>query len=106
MQQIESVPFSDIRAADDARGGHFFERGAMRFFGSRAPKSGYRGLDGRVYFVTSEQFDEFSPRLYTVRAQKPDGSIDTIGKFQGYETARSASAAARRLSRAQEAVGK
>ena len=85
-----------IRAENARIGHHFFSRDTLRFFDSRIPRA---TVDGSRYFVTSERFDYSSPRLYTVRYANTDGSIDTIGKFQGYSTRAAAVAAARRLIR-------
>ena len=61
--------------------GHFFDKGAMRFFNSRLTNIIYCSLVG-VYFVTSEAFDYNSPRLFTVRRLDLEtGKIDTIGEF-------------------------
>ncbi|MDO8690676.1 MAG: hypothetical protein Q7R39_11820, partial [Dehalococcoidia bacterium] len=53
---------------------------------SRAPVTAVQSED-KAYFVTSEQFDDRSPRLYTVRVcNLSTGDIDTVGKFQGHAT--------------------
>lgn len=85
-----------IREANEALGHHFFEPAAMRFFRSRIEGGPY-GYTG--YFVTSEQFDSDSPRLYTIRHANEDGSIATVGEFQAYATRAAAVAEARYLAR-------
>ncbi|MBW3127279.1 hypothetical protein [Hymenobacter profundi] len=86
-----------IKAAHQNHGGHFFSAGALRFFRSRISEKVYQGPGG-IYFVTSEQFDERSPRLYTVRCFQPQSrGIDTIGLFQQHTTGRRAHAEAARL---------
>lgn len=72
---------SEIKAHNKQIGNHFFDRSTMAFFNSRILTRVFRG----IYFVTSEQFDENSPRLYTIRACL-NGSIETVGKFQGFKT--------------------
>jgi len=76
--------------------GHWFDPGTMRFFSSRVGQTGWEGPGG-TYFVSSEQFDSTSPRLYTVRRQKSGGDIDTVGEFQGYTSRAAADARARHL---------
>lgn len=89
-----------IKQANRARGHHFFERGTMRFFRSRiAP-----GIIGGCYFITSEQFDATSARLYTVRRANEDGSIDTVSEFQEFGTLAAARKAARLLADADYAA--
>lgn len=86
-----------IKAAHQNHGGHFFSAGALRFFRSRISEKVHQGPGG-IYFVTSEQFDECSPRLYTVRHFQPIScGIDTVGQFQQHATGRPAHAEAARL---------
>lgn len=82
MKQYQTI--SELRANAN---GHFFDRSSMRFFNSRILPKVYRG----VYFITSEKHRETDPRLFTVRMSL-NGSIETIGKFQVFDTAREASA--------------
>lgn len=83
---------AEIRAACAEAGCHFFERDTMRFFRSRVESKHavqtYRD-DGEAYrFITSEQFDDNSPRLFSVREVKltPKHEHRTIGEFQAYST--------------------
>lgn len=80
-----------VRQANKDAGHHFFERSTMRFFSSKIA-SGKYVLPGQ-HFVTSEQFDSASPRLYTLRHVLEDGRIETVGEFQQYPTLRAAKAA-------------
>ena len=84
---------SEVRAANHAAGQHWFSPETMRFFRSRIGKTLYGGR----YFVSSEQYDYDAPRLYTVREVLPDGSINTVGDFQGYATSADARRAIRKL---------
>ena len=82
--------------------GHWFDPGSLRFFRSRLAQGGYRTADrARVYFVSSEQFEDSTgwraPRLYSVRVMDWDtGDIDTVGEFQQYASRSGADRAARR----------
>ncbi len=87
----------DIRKRNAAAGGCWFEPSTMRFFSSRVQGSFYGAKDGRAYFVTSERGPS-GRRAYSVRVAQLDGSIDTVGEFQGYRTGRAAHAAAREVS--------
>ncbi len=67
-----------IRTANRMSGGHFFDADTLRFFSSRILPTVHQGRYG-VYFVTSERFDEDTPRRYTVRRFDPaTGSVDTV----------------------------
>ena len=77
---------ADVRRANKASGRYWFTRGAMGFFRSRVET----GLLGGRLFITSEQFDENAPRLYTVRMVTPAGHIKTVGEFQEYESLKAA----------------
>jgi hypothetical protein len=72
----------EIRYENQRAGYHFFSPDTMRFFGSRVLPTVYGGR----YFITVE--DDFSgtKRLYTIREAQADGSVDTVGEFQAYET--------------------
>jgi hypothetical protein len=88
-----------IKIANRQRGGHWFSAGDVAFFGSRVLPRVYGGH----FFVTSERLKYVDPstsarvtlkRLYTVRFASEDGSIDTVGEYQGYDTAGKAKYAA------------
>jgi hypothetical protein len=53
----------------------------MRFFRSRV----LQGTIGGHFFVTSEQFDANSPRLYTVRYADDSGAIHDASAFQAFK---------------------
>jgi hypothetical protein len=72
------LTIGDIKAKHT---GYFFDSSAMRFFRSRVLGEVYQGPGG-VYFVTSEQYNYDSPRLYTVRRFiKETGDVRTVGDF-------------------------
>ena len=70
----------DIKLANRQHGHHWFEPSTIRFFKSRVGDTTYGGR----FFVSSEQFDYKSPRLYSVRVALDDGSVETVGDFQEY----------------------
>lgn len=76
-----------IRAANKESGQHWFSRATMRFFNCRIVSR--RPIHFR-FFITSEQYNSDARRLYTIREAMADGSIDTIGEFQGYSSRESA----------------
>ncbi len=77
---------SELRAM--ARG-HFFSRGAMRFFDSYVYNHVRTGITG-WFFITSEQpprSGSYRPdRGYTVRKMDTLGNVTTVGKFMGHAT--------------------
>lgn len=83
----------EIKQANRASGGHWFDPDTLRFFRSRIDSTVYGGR----YFVSSEQYDDSTPRLYTVREAKPDGDVETVGEFQAYATRGEAISAISRL---------
>ena len=96
------LPMGEMISRYESRGGHFFDASAKRFFRSRILIGQYPGADG-FYFVTSEQFDSRSPRLYTVRRMSMDcANVQTVGEFQAYATARDARRAAKAASYASQ----
>jgi len=78
---------SEVRDANREAGFHFFDPDTMRFFDSRIET---RLIDGR-FFVTSEKGPD-GVRRFTVRRAMPDGTINTVGDFQGHATRRDAEA--------------
>lgn len=89
MRTREWNDMEEVKTANAVAGRHWFEPSTMRFFRGRVGRTLYGGQ----YFVSSEQFDEHSPRLYTVRVARENGAIGTIGEFQGYPTRGAAIAA-------------
>lgn len=82
---LETRPFrtmADVKQRNAEIGHHFFDADTLRFFSSRIGGQ----LFGGRYFITSERYDQTTPRRYTVRLVNPDGSIDTVGEFQQYAT--------------------
>ena len=70
-----------IKQANRDAGNHWFEPATLRFFRSRVLPTVYQGPGG-IYFVSSEQFNDASPRRYTVRTFDPTtGEVDTFGEF-------------------------
>lgn len=82
----------DIKRNCEFSGNKFFDRSNMRFFNSRILEKVYSAGGKDLYFITSEQYSNWStgetyPRLYTIRKYiYKDNSIKTIGEFQQYET--------------------
>ena len=83
---MQEISIDLVKQTNRRAGRYFFSPGATRFFRSRYPNYAYR-VGNRAYFVTSEQFDDHSPRLFTVRVcDMTTGEVDTVGEFQEYRT--------------------
>lgn len=80
---------NDVKAANEAIGGHFFDPVTMTFFDSRIESE---IIDGHL-FITSERGWSGAPRLYTIRTVDERGNISTVGDFQAYDTLAQAMAA-------------
>ncbi len=75
-----SYTIGKIQEEMNADGSHWWDRGAMRSFGTRVGQQVYQG-DGGIYFVTSEK-PLHGPRRFSVRKYNPtEKDIDTVGKF-------------------------
>jgi len=73
----------DIKRNNKKAGFHFFCKETMRFFNSKIETGLYKDNT----FITSEQFDYKSSRVYTIRKAVDVGeSIKTIGEFGQFET--------------------
>lgn len=77
----------DVRNANEKIGAHWFDKSSMRFFKTRIES---RLIAGKR-FITSECGPD-ERRKYTIREAQPDGMIDTIGGFQGFNALRQAKA--------------
>ncbi len=75
-----------IKAANEKLGHYWFQPATMRFFRTRLGRTVYGGR----YFITSEQFERCGTRAFTIRKANDDGSIDTIGDFEGWATRKQA----------------
>ena len=73
---------TEMKVANADAGRYFFTRDTMRFFRSRIVPG---VIAGRI-FITSEQFDDSSPRLYTVRVMGDDGDTADVSTFQQFAT--------------------
>lgn len=100
MTTLNYRTVDEIVRANQRAGFHFFDRDAMRFFGSRVHDEVYGGR----FFVTSELDFYGERRFYTVREATEDGSVEVVGEFQQYASRSGAHAAARRYA-AQEVDG-
>ncbi len=85
-QQGETVmtftTIADVKRANKAIGNHWFSPNTMRFFNSRVSGKLVRGK----YFVSSEQMDNDTARVYSIRMALPDGEVVTVGEFGEYST--------------------
>lgn len=90
---MTTARMSHVKAICESHGSKWFEKGAMRFFSSKLPRTA-KVYNGAAYFISSEQFDAKTPRMYSIReANLSNGKVNTIGKFQQYATMASAKAA-------------
>lgn len=78
---------SQIKKLNEAIGHHWFSDDTMRFFSCEVLPTIYGGK----YFISSEE-DTYCnyERKFTIRIAYANGNIDTVGKFQEYETAEQA----------------
>lgn len=91
---------TEVKAAFNSSGSHWFDPDAIRFFNSRIDRRVYGGR----FFVSSEQREDDSPRSYHVRligwSPEQGYSVSAIGDFMGGMSAKQAkdvAAAAARL---------
>lgn len=83
---MEYIDFDQIKRLHQEKGGHFFSPGATRFFNSRYPRKVIK-IGDEAYFITSERFNNESPRLYTIRVcGLKTGNIVDLGAFQGHKS--------------------
>lgn len=81
-QRFVYADIADVIAANRQIGNHWFDRDTMRFFKTKIVS---RLIAGKR-FVTSERGPHDARARFTIREARPDGTIDTVGKFQAYGT--------------------
>lgn len=91
---MKTIPMHEIREfyTRNNPDGHWFEPGAMRFFGTKLPENGYELASGGVYFITRETAPSGKVG-YAVRRQLPDGKIRNVSELCQYSTRSAARAA-------------
>lgn len=94
---MKTFPFKEVRSYYSRRQptGHWFSTGALKFFKSKLPANAYETSAG-VLFVTRET----SPSditAFTVRRQRANGDIETVGEFHSFPTSADARAEIKRL---------
>ena len=90
---MKKITIDDAKRINKEKGQYFFSPDTMRFFKSKIERDILRfgQLIDNKYFVTSEQFDYDSPRLYSIREFNPDtGDIKTVGEFQEFKNKKTA----------------
>jgi len=82
------MSYVEMRDIASRTRGRWFTPEAKRFFRSRWSSYGIETRDkSKVYFVSSERFDDVSPRLYTVRVYNVVlDVVKNVGDFQQYAT--------------------
>lgn len=83
---METISIAEVKRLNRDKGESWFGPDETRFFRSKYSRTAQRVGD-KAYFITSEQYDAVSPRLYTIRVcDMITGKIDDVGGFQQYKT--------------------
>jgi hypothetical protein len=94
---MNTIPMSNVRAfyAGAQPEGRWFSKANMCFHKTKLPRTAYQGPAGTM-FVTRET-DWSDATRYSVRVQREDGRIETVGEFHSYLTRADAIAEIKRL---------
>lgn len=94
---MKTIPFSHVRElyAHNQPDGHWFNRSTLAFFKTKLPAKAYE-TDAGVLFVTGET-NPSGLKAFSVRRQRVNGEISTVGEFHHFPTAAAARAEIRRL---------
>jgi hypothetical protein len=80
---MKKMSMTDIRVAHKDKGGHFFDDIAMKGFNTTIETRPNK----YNIFITAERMETSMPKKYTLRWYNPETyQIDTLGKFQGYDS--------------------
>ncbi len=92
---MKTYTINGIQAEMTADGSHWWDKSALRYFGSRISSKVYQGKGG-IYFVSSEQFDSTRPRGHSCRQYDPaTKQISTVRGFNCFTRAQAHHEAAR-----------
>lgn len=83
------ITIQEIKQGNIGAGQYFFSPDTMRFFASRTLDEVHEGIDGGIYFITSEKKCFEDPtRVFTIREYDPDtGNISTKSELGKFDTA-------------------
>lgn len=100
-----ALTIEQIKLRNADAGKFFFSPDTLRFFSSRVSGTVYSaGKDRGQFFVTSERYNDSSPRMYTIRRfDQGTGDVSTAEGhcFQEYASSTGAQAAAYRAAKAE-----
>lgn len=90
---MKSIPFHQVTEfySRNQPDGHWFDAANCRFFKTVLPRVAYETTAG-VLFITRETNPSDETR-FSVRRQKVNGTIETVGDFHNYTTQSAAKAA-------------
>lgn len=92
---VDRLTFAKMKAMSDKSNINWFDKSAMEFFNTKIEGAIYISPTKKVYFLTSETFEErdpMYPRKYTIRQFLPHtGGVEDVGEFRGYDTFNDAS---------------
>ena len=66
LKRSKTTSMSDIKSIANEQGYSWFDKDTMKYFNSKIESPLYE-KDGKKYFITSERYDDESPRKYSVR---------------------------------------
>ncbi len=81
LNKLRYETIDQIKEANADAGQHFFDPKTMKFWSSKVGSDIFHGR----FFITSERCGD-ETRRYTIREAKPNGHIETVGKFQQFDT--------------------
>ncbi len=86
MKFIKEPNFRQMALINADKGRHWFEPDTMRFFKTRLCGNALPGNNGNMFFVSSERGPN-KVRAYSVREFEVNtGTVNTVGKFQEFDT--------------------
>lgn len=90
------MTITEMKVANRNVGHYWFDKDTMKFWNSKVVSSLYEAHEA-VYFVSSERQRETWPAMFTVRKfNKVTSHVETVGRFQQYESIDKARSAAKR----------
>jgi len=103
---MKVISIETVKRINAKFGFHYFSDKSMRFFSSYTSHYAYQ-IGNKAYFITSEKntFTVNNPRKYSIRViDLTSGNINTIGKFQEFNSNAEAQAQLKRILTREEKI--
>jgi hypothetical protein len=99
---MKKLTIGQMKELNKAKGGHWFDRSAMRFFNTKIETQ----PNAENIFITSEYMENPNDKKYSLRWFNTEAhDVTTLGEFQAYRTLDSAKEARKEFTKGKKDMG-